>query len=313
MPGRRNSLLVIALSIAAIVLFSADSAYAWGPATHVALGGSILDQLSLLPAGLAAILARHRFSFLYGNVAADVVFAKRWSRVKQFCHHWSTAFRLLEQASDEPARAFAYGYLSHLAADTVAHGKFVPRQVVVSGHNINVGHLYWELRADGMQRPRSWAALRSLLRQDHEQHHRDLAPLLRNTLLSYDVNRALFDRINVLTLRRGFRWTVARVNANSRWPLSADLLENYHSECLDRILSVLSEGDRSLVLRDDPNGTSALMNVHAHRRDERRLRRAGLSTEYRRREFSAAMAPSRAPATMAGAGAAPGTTIVTAN
>lgn len=278
-------------AVFAACLFSAETAYGWGPATHVALGGTLLEQLSLLPAGIAALLLRHRSSYLYGNIAADVVFAKRWSRVRQFCHHWSTGFRVLERAEDDAARAFALGYLSHLAADTVAHGKFVPRQVVVSGHHINMGHLYWELRADGLQRPRVWATLRSVLRENHDRHHRELAPHLRDTLLSYDVNRALFDGINVLALQPGFRWTVARVNAHSRWHLAPDLVRSFEGECVDRMLSVLRDGERSPILRDDPNGTSALMSVHAARRDERRLRRAGLPVDHRRREFSAALAP----------------------
>src|SRR5262245_12323119 len=125
-----------------------EAVFAWGPATHVGISGSALSQISLLPTAIAAILVRNPLSYLYGSIAADVVFAKRWSRVKQFCHHWSTGFRLLDTAEDDRAQAFAYGYLSHLAADTVAHGKYVPHQIATSGTTQNFGHFYWELRAD---------------------------------------------------------------------------------------------------------------------------------------------------------------------
>ena len=94
----------------------ADQALAWGPATHIGLASTMWEYLSVLPAAVAAVLARHRIAYLYGSIAADIVFAKRLSRVKQFCHHWSTAFRMLDSAADGRAKAFAYGYLSHLAA-----------------------------------------------------------------------------------------------------------------------------------------------------------------------------------------------------
>ena len=134
-----------------MLLGEVDTVLAWGPGTHIALSGSILERLHLLPAAIGALLARHGIAYLYGSIAADMVFAKRLSRVKQFCHHWSTGFGLLDAARTDRDRSFAYGYLSHLAADTVAHGKFVPRQIVVSNYAVGLGHLYWELRADSMQ------------------------------------------------------------------------------------------------------------------------------------------------------------------
>ena len=130
------------LLLATIVLVGVPTdALAWGPATHVGIGASVLDGLALLPAALAALLYRRRDAYLYGCIAADIVFAKRLSRVKQFCHHWSTGFKLLDSASDDSGTAFAYGYLSPLAADTIAHGKYVPHQIVVSGTSVNFGHL----------------------------------------------------------------------------------------------------------------------------------------------------------------------------
>jgi hypothetical protein len=277
--------------IAAALAGAADSAFAWGPAMHVGLGASVLNQLGLLPAGLAAILARHAVAYLYGNIAADVVFAKRWSRVKQFCHHWSTAFSLCKAAEDDRARAFAYGYLSHLAADTVAHGKFVPRQVMVSGCSLNFGHFYWELRADALCPDSSWRLLECVLAEDHNQHHLALERQITDTFLPYDLNRLLFDRMNALSVRDGFRKTIGAWSRYSRWRLPPDLVEAYRLESLERIRAVLVEGEHSPVLRDDPNGTSALMRVRVRRREARRLRRRGLPVELRMIEASYGFAP----------------------
>jgi hypothetical protein len=286
---RLNSRTIFLVVVAVCAV--ADSALAWGPATHIGLGESVLAQIALLPASIAALLGRHAVAYLYGNIAADVVFAKRWSRVKQFCHHWSTGFRLLENARHDRSKAFAYGYLSHLAADTVAHGKYVPRQIVTSECSQNFGHFYWELRADSAQPDPTWRRLEGVIRQDHDVHHLLLQRHIRDTLLSYPVNRLLFDSMNALTVRQSFRRTIGTWGRLSRWPLPQPLLLGYQGESLDRIMSVLVEGSRSPVLREDPNGTSALMQVRIGKVDLRRRKRRGLPVERRLFEASVALAP----------------------
>jgi hypothetical protein len=286
---RLSSRTIFLLLVA--VLGCAADALAWGPATHIELAGSILNRLAVLPAAIAAVLARNGIAYFYGNIAADIVFAKRWSRVKQFCHHWSTAFRLLESAEDERAAAFAYGYLSHLAADTVAHGKYVPRQIVVSDCSVNFGHFYWELRADAMQAESTWALLEQVIASDHRDHHAAMERHITDTLLSYELNRLLFDRMNALTVRQGFRRTMHVWSRFSRWDLSLELMAGYRSECLDGIQSVLAEGDRSPLMREDPNGTSALMQLSVRRREVRRMKRVGIPVERRRVEAAVGLAP----------------------
>jgi hypothetical protein len=286
---------IIFLIVVAALLTGTESALAWGPATHVAFGDAMLGRLGLLPAAIAAILARHRLAYLYGNIAADVVFAKRWSRVKQFCHHWSTAFRLLDSAQEERGASFAYGYLSHLAADTVAHGKYVPRQIAVSNCSMNFGHFYWELRADALQPAPVWGTLAELLDQDHDHHHASMQEHITDTLLSYELNRLLFDRMNALTVRQSFRRTVGLCSRYSRWRLPPSLMAGYRDESLDRIASVISEGAGSPVLRLDPNGTSALMDLHVRRRELRRHRRFGAPVERRVTEAAANWSPRRSP------------------
>lgn len=282
----------VLLLAALVILGGAESALAWGPAAHVGIGSNVLGQLGLLPAAIAAVLARNRLSFLYGGIAADVVFAKRLSRVKQFCHHWSTGFQLLGASRSDRDQAFAYGYLSHLAADTVAHGKFVPRQVMLSHSSVNFGHLYWELRADGLQSAASWSALDNLLQRDHTHHHVHLASQIHGTLLPYRLNRICFNRMNAVAMNPGFRSAVSLCARLSRAPLSSALLEGYHGESVDRVLDVLTNGPRSAVLRDDPNGTSALMQLKVQRRHLRRLRTWGSRTDLHLNESSATWTPS---------------------
>ncbi len=283
------------LTAGALLLFGTDSAFAWGPATHIGLAASILDRLSVLPVAVGALFARHGVSYLYGNIAADVVFAKRWSRIKQFCHHWTTGFELLESAPDDKSKAFAYGYLSHLAADTVAHGKFVPRQICASECTVNFGHLYWELRADGMEDESHWRVLEQLLCAGHGHHHRHLQQHITETFLPYELNRALFAGMNALTVRKGFRRTMHAWGRYSRWYLCPKLMNEYRAESLDRIYSILFDGTGSALLREDPNGNSALMHMRVRRREMRRLRRRGMPVGHRLLEASRELAPRLSP------------------
>lgn len=259
-----------------LVLGCTDAVLAWGPAVHIGLADAVLGNLGLLPAGIAVALQKHRAAYRYGSIAADVVFAKRWSKVKQFCHHWSTAFNLLEKAQSQQAEAFAYGYLSHLAADTVAHGKYVPRQVLLSGSTLNFGHLYWELRADAVQDETTWRRLSRLLQTDHAEHHGALRGHLRETFLPYQLNVLLFYRMNSMATRPAVRRTLDAWGRSLGSELSTNELAGYQAEALERTQAVLSQGSRSSVVQEDPNGTSALMRVSVHRRDTRRRRRRGI-------------------------------------
>jgi len=288
--GSLSRPFVVGLAVL-LVLGCTDAVLAWGPAVHIGFANAVLGNLGLLPAAIAVILKKHRTAYRYGSIAADVVFVKRWSRVKQSCHHWSTAFNLLERAETERAEAFAYGYLSHLAADTVAHGKYVPRQVLLSGSTLNLGHLYWELRADATQAEATWERLSRLLRADHDDHHGALRGHLSETFLPHHWNLLLFYRMNSMAIRPVVRRTLEAWGRSWGSELPADVLAEYQSESIERIRSVLALGSRSAVVREDPNGTSALMRVSVHRRDARRRRRRGIEKERDLTEASRAFGP----------------------
>ncbi|MCK4658290.1 MAG: zinc dependent phospholipase C family protein [Phycisphaerae bacterium] len=280
---------------AACVLLDAQTLFAWGPVTHVKLAGNLLSNLSLLPAAVAVIISRHVQDYLYGALATDMVFAKRLSRIKQFCHHWSTGFRLLDEADDDRGRAFAYGYLSHLAADTVAHGKFVPYQIVTTGTTVHFGHVYWEARADAEAGERACAALEAIMPLDHQLHHVALARVLTETFLPYQVNRVLFERIHSVVAKRRWRSSIETWSRWSRRPLPAELLTCYLDECTDRTICVLRWGPGSPLLCEDPCGSAALAFAADTRRSWRRRRRRGLLLRHRLLEAAAGHTPSRWP------------------
>jgi len=267
-------------------------ALAWGPGTHMALAGDVLEMLHLLPAAVAVIVARHRRDFLFGNIAADVVMGKRLSRIKQVCHHWDTGFSMLEEAPTKRGRAFAYGYLAHLAADTVAHNKFLPRQMTLSRTTMSLGHLYWELRADAAVSPEQWRQLRQLLSEVFAEHHANLHARLTDTFLPFGVNWRLFYQMNRFATRQGWRKAIRRWDQVSRWHLPDQLIRDYRAECRQRILDVLKYQRESSVCHEDPNGNAALAYTRHQRRQLRQMTRVGVIAPHIYYEAALGHAPS---------------------
>lgn len=273
------------------VLISASDVFAWGPGTHVKLASDILSNLQFLPAAVAALIAAHRRDFIYGNVATDTVLAKKMSKVKQVCHRWATGMNLLQRAETDQGKAFAYGYLAHLAADTVAHNKFLPRQLALARSTITFGHFYWEVRADARIGRPHWDALTQLLRESYPDAERLLASQLTATMLSFRTNRVIFKQMNLLAAEKSWRSSVDFWARLSRYSLDEQVIRAYHEESLERILDVLTRGTVSNVLHDDPNGNAAFSFAKAQRRQLKQLRRANLPDSHVIQEAVAGHAP----------------------
>jgi hypothetical protein len=131
-----------------IELVFSTGAWAWGAAVHTVIACNILDQAtSILPA-IADIIRAYPLQYVYGNLAADFFVGKGQKKKKGHSHNWDTGFRCLEEAGDEQEASYAYGFLSHLAADVIAHNYFVPNLICNAFTWKRMGHIYWEAKAD---------------------------------------------------------------------------------------------------------------------------------------------------------------------
>ena len=113
-PGALAACVLIALALVALV---PASALAWTPGTHVYLGEAVLRAPELLPPAIAELIKAFSYDFLYGSIAADTSIAKKYAVTGRNCHAWPVGLEIYDKARDEPLRAFALGYLAHLAAD----------------------------------------------------------------------------------------------------------------------------------------------------------------------------------------------------
>lgn len=282
------------LALCVIVLLGwvfVDQAAAWGPGVHIELANRLMECIHLLPAGVAVLLRRRFIDFQFGSIAPDAIFAKKLAKLNDHCHHWQVALGLLDAARSDRQRAFAYGYMAHLAADTVAHNKFIPRQTLATRTTLHFGHCYWELRADSYCPPEVWQSLRQLSLERFPQHAELMRDQLRPTILTFDANTWLFDGLNRLVSASFWVRTLVVGQRLSRHRLCEHMLEQYKQESMDRIFDLLCRPHTSYLLDHDPIGTEANSFVKTHRRHLRRLERRGLLAESVIREAVAAREP----------------------
>src|SRR5262245_35864506 len=136
----------------------------WGPGNHLEFALRVLRARRKLPPETGALLRAERAAFLYGNIAADIINFKGYGGHYNHCHRWTIVREMRVRAQSRAEEAFALGYLAHLAADTIAHNHYVPYHLARYARSKGLGHLYWEMRADGFVPEGHWRLVTSLKR-----------------------------------------------------------------------------------------------------------------------------------------------------
>lgn len=220
--------------IAGIVLIPSVS-FAWGPLTHMYLGSEIFSFAPLIPAGIFALLKKHRQDFLYGNLMADTIIGKKYLPEDKSSHSWDVGLRLLDHAGTWPEKAFAYGYLSHLAADTVAHE-------TLTEDKQNAGHAWAEMKADSMINKIYWVQSVSFSKAVQQRNDRFLSNSLDRFVFSFKTNKRIYKGLVFLSL----------LNKKRRRGVDAGFIAQLHDESLARILDLLQNGTDASVLTKSP-------------------------------------------------------------
>ncbi len=195
-----------------------------------------------LPPSVYGLIRKFKQDYLYGNVMADVIFAKKYLPAEKNPHNWRVALEMLDDAAAEPERALVLGYMSHLAADTVAHSR-------LTNGKKNLGHSIMELRAEGLIDRHYLMIAMSIDPAVQKRGDIFLKRALESPIFSFKTNKRILKGAVLISALSNPGLPDLAFNQED-----AGLIEDLHEESLDRMLDVLQKGSFSKVLKKDPMG-----------------------------------------------------------
>ncbi len=244
--------------ICSFLLAVPAEALAWGVGVHLQLGSHILANLQVLPPATQSLLAAYPFDYLYGCISADITLGKKFTHYLNHCHSWRMGRKILQAAATDSQRACAYGYLGHLAADTVAHSFFVPYKMVRTFNTVLLKHTYWELRFEAGVDPEIWALARTIGRKDFSDNDALMRSVLSDTIFSFNTNKRLFNSILLLSRLQQWQKMLRSLSRASRWTLPLPEQEEYLELAKRATQSVLGQMEESPFWKADPTGERAI-------------------------------------------------------
>ncbi len=247
------------------LLFIPESLWAWTPGTHIYLGETVLANLRHLPTIVADLLHAFPFDFLYGTIAPDTSIAKHYVPAGRHSHFWPVGREVYNRAPTDALRAFGLGYLSHLAADTVAHNFFVPRQLLLTSSTKSMGHSYWESRVETHLTEHYAHRAREIILLDHRQANKHLEHIISPTLCSVPTNRRIFKGMVHLTKTKSWQRAMQAARERSRWLLTDNDVERHLAVAYDFTMESLT-GVSSRAFGLDPSGWTPLSEAKRIRR-----------------------------------------------
>lgn len=266
----------LAIIFSFIIVFALpDTVWAWGPATHLELGYAVLSNANLLASPVRLLLETFPYDFLYGNVSADIVVGKNLVEELKHCHNWKVGFKLLKKANGNSQRAFALGYLSHLAADTVAHNHFIPEMMIRSFSTRTLRHIYWEMRFDALSDKRVWQLPQKMIKEIHEDNDRLLDSIIEDTPLSFRTNKTIFS--SMMSLQRFQQWhrMLNLLSNRSRWTLRKEDKEKYFIASFEAVMGLLNHEHKAPCIKKDPTGKHNLNAAKYMRKKLKTIQKEG--------------------------------------
>jgi len=230
----------------------------WGPGNHLEFAARTLRARRKLAPAVARLLRDEPAAFLYGNIAADIINFKGYGGHYNHCHRWTIVAEMRARATSAAEHAFALGYLAHLAADTIAHNHYVPYHLARYARSKGLGHLYWEMRADGLVPERVWDVI-ARLKADRSLDALDelVNQAVPKKALSMGANKLLFSRVLLSSQRDRWRRGVAQLQGLSSAPLAPEFLEHFQRAAVGRIRLALEPDGLPQLLHLDTNGKLA--------------------------------------------------------
>lgn len=271
--------MIAILSAALLLLISPDHAYAWGAGFHLQIGSTVLNNLQALKPALATLLSEYPLDYLYGCIAADITIGKKFTSYLQHCHRWPVGLKVLHSARSRKQEACAYGYLTHLAADTVAHNYFVPYKIMRSFSSITMKHAYWEIRFENFIDKEIWEIGKKVCQEHYRANDELLRSVLSDTIFSFGTNKRIFNSILLLSRLEKWQAMLKTVSDSSSYTLEDSDRQEYTALSEEAAFDYLNHREKSRYFLADPTGERALATAEIIRKNLRILYKSGKITK----------------------------------
>lgn len=226
----------------------------WGPGIHLHLGNKILNSNKEFEG--KDIIKKHIKEFLYGNIAPDITLGKKYIKdLEKHSHSWKTGFKILNSAKSDKHKALAYGYLSHLASDIIAHNFFIPKNLLISKGMRNFSHMILEIKSDMMLYKDTYELVYKMSKVNLKDEDIFLKAIISKSFLSFKANRKIFE-YSLKVMKSKYMYSGIRIFTNyENWiQKNKKILEKYHEISYNLIEDVLEKKENSILLKYDPNG-----------------------------------------------------------
>jgi hypothetical protein len=230
-----------------IVFFMPSIADAWGPLTHISLGCQLIDLgPAIIPAGIYGILKKYKNDYLYGNLSADIILGRRFQGYESNSHSWKVAWDLMDATESDRQKAFSYGYLMHLCADTVVHN--------IKPNGVPFHHSLLEMRSDSILDKKYRRKLKTLDKYMQKKHDLFLERRLESLIFSFKTNKRLFKGILLLSRLPNYKPVSNFIDNRFPYDIPIEKIYKYRAESLENMIEVLNDGKASKVLETHPLG-----------------------------------------------------------
>jgi len=252
---------IIIIILTFISFFIPNNLFAWGGITHLLLGSELLNNISIISSQLTKVISLYPADYLYGMLLADIIIGKRYSTWENHSHNWEVGFNLFNFSETEYNNAFIWGFLSHLAADTVAHNFYIPEMLIYNYNKRGKKHVYWEIKYEICFSETVWKNSGKLLENIHIDNDNILRQGLTPTIFSHSTNKRIFDAVNIarkITVWKKFACTISE---KSEINLSEKRKIYYKNRSIDAMADILINRNNSDVILFDPTGDKAIKNA----------------------------------------------------
>ncbi len=244
---------------------------AWGAGMHIVQGSAILNSVALLKPAIGAVISEFPLDYLYGCISADIFIGKGYKRRDDHCHNWNVGLGLLDSAEKKSGReAYAYGYISHLAADVIAHNYLVPNLLYMTPSGKRLGHVYWEFRADRLINKKYWKRAVEVVSRHNSENDSFIKEAMNGTTL-FGTKKNLFKRsVQLSDVTTWYEHVDGSAKEGKRLTVKYVSIMNNHS--INLAIDLLLKGDKSIALKYDPVGTDNTIASKKLRRADKKDR-----------------------------------------